>query len=215
MAARRLVLFDVCNTLYDVNTTFGFVRHVVGQGLRLPHRSSPLYWPQAVLYRLGIADLPRRRTLAALAGCERAALEAVARAYVTGPLAARAIPATQARLAEHRAAGDRVVLISNSLDVVAAAIAEQLGTEWRASRLGFAEGRCTGRLEADLTGRKLDVARALASEMDPAPERLVYTDNLSDRPLVDWADKAVVILPPRARRAAWAGVRAEFLETAP
>lgn len=215
MAARRLVLFDVCNTLYDANTTFGFVLQVAGQGLRLPRRSSPLYWAQAALYRFGIADLPRRRVLAALKGCERAALEAAARAYATGPLVARAIPATQARLAEHRAAGDRVVLLSNSVDVVIAAIAEHLGTEWRASRLGFAEGRCTGRLQQDLTGRKLDVARALAAEMDPVPERLVYTDNLSDRPLVDWADAAVVILPPRARRAAWSGVRAEFLETGP
>jgi phosphoserine phosphatase len=215
MAAPRLVLFDVCNTLYDANTTFGFVRQVVVQGLRLPRRSSALYWAQAVLHRLGIADLPRRRVLAALKGRERAALEAAARDYVTGPLAARAIPATQARLAAHRAAGDRVVLISNSLDVVVAAIAGHLGTEWRASRLGFAEGRCTGRLEHDLTGRKLGVARALAAETDPPPECLVYTDNLSDRPLVDWADKAVVILPPRARRAAWSGVRAEFLETAP
>jgi len=215
MAARRLVFFDVCNTLYDANTTVGFVRQVAGQGLRLPRRSSPLYWAQAALYRLGIADLPRRRVLAALEGCERSALKAAARDYVAGPLAARAIPATQTRLAEHRAAGDRVVLISNSLDVVVAAIAGHLGTEWRASRLGFAQDRFTGRLEVDLTGRKLDLARALAAEMDPAPECFVYTDNLSDRPLVDWADRAVVILPPRTCRAAWTGVRADFLETGP
>lgn len=214
----KLVLFDVCNTLYDANTTFEFVRYVRGDSRwfraldrTLAHRGSPLYWAQAVLYRLGGVDLPRRAMVACLGGMERDLLRQAARDYVAGPLAAAGIGETQARLRQHAQAGDRVVLVSTSLDVVVAAIADALGVEWRASRLAFRGATCAGRLETDLTGRKLETARELGAGQDPAPMLVVYTDNLSDRPLVEAADAAMVVIPPRGSRAAWGDVRAEYL----
>lgn len=218
MNGPKLVVFDVCNTLYDANTTFDFVRHTLSDrwwfralDLALLHRASPLYWAQAALYRLGGVDIPRWVMIACLSGFDRNDLRQAAHRYVSGPLATRQIAQTHVRLRQHAQTGDRIVLISNSLDAVVGAIAESLRVEWRASRLAYRGERCVGRLEADLTGRKLGIARELGAEYDPAPELVVYTDNLSDRPLVEAADAATVVIPPRGDRAGWQGVRAEYL----
>jgi hypothetical protein len=45
----------------------------------------------------------------------------------------------------------------------------------------------------------------------PAPDLVVYTDNLSDKALVEAASSAMVIIPPRGNRASWRGVEAEYL----
>jgi HAD superfamily phosphoserine phosphatase-like hydrolase len=216
--APKLVVFDVCNTLYDANTTFEFVRRIQSgkSWLRavdcaLSHRASPLFWAQAGLYRLGGVDVPRRVMIASLRGIGYEDLRRSARAYVAEELPSRAIAETHSRLQQHAQAGDRVVLVSNSLDVVVEAIAETLGVEWRASRLAYRDGRCAGYLDADSTGRKLDTVRELSDEHPPAPELVVYTDNLSDRALVEAADAAMVVIPARGSRAAWRGVIAEYL----
>ncbi len=214
----KLVVFDVCNTLYDANTTFEFARRVLADkpwlraiDLALSHRASPLFWAQAVLYRLGGIDVPRRMVIASLRGIEQGDLRRAARAYVAEDLPARAIAETQGRLRQHQRAGDRVVLVSNSLDVVIEAIAEALGVEWRATRLAYRDGRCAGRLADDLTGRKLDVVQMIRGKHEPVPELVVYTDNLSDKALVEAANSAMVIIPPRGNRASWRGVEAEYM----
>lgn len=214
----KLVVFDVCNTLYDANTTFEFAHRVLSDrpllraiDLALSHRASPLFWAQAVLYRLGGIDVPRRVVIAGLRGIEQRDLRRAARAYVAEDLPATAIAETQARLRQHQRAGDRVVLVSNSLDVVIEAIAEALGVEWRATRLEYRGGRCVGRLAEDLTGRKLEVVQMMRGKHEPAPELVVYTDNLSDRALVEAADSAMVIIPPRGNRASWRGIEAEYV----
>jgi len=217
-SAPTCVVFDVCNTLYDENTTFGFVRfYNAGRNWRrlvavlVSRRASPLYWLLGLIYRATGVDLPRRAVIASLTGEPEGKLRSAARDYVRSHLSARAIAETQARLARHRSAGDRIVLISNSLDPVVEAIADRLGVEWKASRLGIRDGRLTGGLAIDLTGRKLEVARTILAEHAPRPRLVVYTDNLSDLALVEAADEAVVIIPPGGDRAAWHGVRAEFL----
>jgi phosphoserine phosphatase len=216
-----LAIFDLCETLYAENTTLGFVRFLQarhgGRAGRLAlalafSRRSPVFYLFAALYRLGAPD-PFRWTLARLLrGRSRGELTAAARAYASERLPGLAIAQTQARLAEHRAAGDRVVLVSNSLDVVAEAAADRLGVDWRASRLGFRGARCTGRIEDDLSGRKAGVVAALIAGQSIRPVVHAYTDNLSDRDLVEMADRPTVIIPAGGSRARWRGVDAVFVE---
>lgn len=214
-----LAVFDLCDTLYAENTTLGFVRFLLGRQGRgaarlalaaMQDRRLPLFYGLAVLHRgLGL-DLWRPAAVRLLAGLTRAELEAAARAYAAQALPARANAETHARLMRHRAAGDRVAIVSNSLDLVVEAVAARLGVEWRASRLGFEAGRCTGRIAEDLTGRKAAVVAALAGEA--APVIHAYTDNLSDRDLVAAADRPTIVIPRGRTRARWGRIDAEFLE---
>lgn len=215
----RIAIFDVCGTLYRENTTRGFLTHF--------HRShatrsyartewmwtstfSPVFYFGAIAYRWLGRDLAREMLLRSLAGVPRARVEQAARDYVASVLPAKRIEPLHAKLRDHCEAGDRVVLVSNSIDVVIEQIAHALGVEWRASQIGFEGHTCTGRLRTDLTGRKsVELAR-----LDPDREStlLVYTDNRSDMDLVHEADFATIILPPNGNKSAWRTDRIEFLE---
>jgi phosphoserine phosphatase len=221
MTKPRLIVFDLCNTLYDENTTFGFVRffHARCGHIRTERwlatmlsRSSPIYYALAVVHRLFRFDLSRRLAIRTLEGHPEVALRAAASAYAAERLPGRANDPLHDALARHRAGGDRVVLVSNSLDIVVKPIADVLGVEWRASCLGFANGNCTGRIKTDLTGRKHAVVDALRLDAAAASSLWVYTDNLSDRALVACADRATVVIPRGSSRTRWGKVDAEFLE---
>lgn len=130
--------------------------------------------------------------------------------YVRQLLPDRANAALHDRLAAHRAAADRVVLVSSSLEPVVNSIADLLETEYRASTLEFAGDICTGRLLDDLTGNKAAVVQELLAH---EPTRLkVYTDNRSDRGLVAMADEATIVIPRGADDKQWAGAQCEYLK---
>lgn len=216
----RIAIFDVCDTLYRENTTRGFLRwfheaqasHAYDRTERLwTSYSSPAFYLGAAAYHWLGRDLARQMLLLTLKGAHRCHLEEAAHNYVASILPSKCIAPMQAKLREHRDAGDRVVLVSNSLDLVISRIAENLGVDWHASRLGFVGDICTGRLERDLTGRKASELRRI----DPHRKAtlFVYTDNRTDLDLIRQADFATVILPPGSKRSYWEGHEVEFLET--
>jgi HAD superfamily phosphoserine phosphatase-like hydrolase len=216
-----LAVFDLCETLYAENTTLGFVRFFHARyGRRsgtvlidmLCSRRRPVFYFLAALHRFLSLDLHRWALVRSLKGYERTQLTEVAQAYAAEMLPRTAISETQNRLDEHRAAGDRVVIVSNSLDVVVEAVAEQFGVEWYASRLGYRDDRCNGRIEHDLTGRKASLVASLVENQPVAPVIHAYTDNLSDRDLVEAADRPTIIIPTGRTRARWGGIDAVFIE---
>lgn len=218
-AARPIAIFDVCGTLYRENTTRGFLEHyhrsrgssryARREWLWTSH-ASPLFYLGAAAYRWLGRDVARQMLLRSLLGASRSELKQAARDYVASVLPARRIEFLHQKLRRHREAGDRVVLVSNSIDVVIEQIALELGTEWQASRLAFDGDRCTGRLELDLTGCKsLQLTRL---DPDRQSALLVYTDNQSDADLVREADFATIILPANGNRAAWRTDRIEFVD---
>jgi HAD superfamily phosphoserine phosphatase-like hydrolase len=216
-----LVIFDLCETLYAENTTLGFVRFFQGRhGSRYSRalietvysRRSPVFYLLAAIHRFGYLDLFRWATARSLKGCDRAKLAEAARAYATEVLPRKAISVTQNRMAEHRAAGDRVVIVSNSLDVVVEAVAGIIGIEGYSSRLGYQGDHCNGRIEHDLTGRKAAVVAKLVQDQPASPVIHAYTDNLSDRDLVLAADRPTIIIPAGRTRTGWGDIDAVFIE---
>jgi HAD superfamily phosphoserine phosphatase-like hydrolase len=218
----ELVLFDVCDTLYAENTTAGFLRHFHecggnrAYGVRqwmAASRLSPFFYVGAAAHRWLHYDLARTWLIRSLKGMKRDVLQEAGRTYVRDVLPLRLNPVVHERLEEHRRNGDRILLVSSSLDIVIAPVAELLGVEWRSSELEFRDGRCTGRLGLDLTGRKQKVAEDLVRQGEARGRLRVYTDNLSDLTLLKRADAPVVIIPAgRGKRAGWGGVDAEFIE---
>jgi len=213
----RLVIFDVCDTLYDANTTIGFIGFYqalhsngsIGKAIyRWLDRSSPFFYAGAAAHRLIGWDVARQRIIAALASEPQSRLTEAATLYVRDVLPVSANQPIHYRLRAHQAAGDRIILLSSSIDVVVSQIAAVLNTEYRASVLEFDGELCTGRLSADLTGKKADHMRELAN---PDTETWVYTDNRSDKELVSNASRATIVLPRGGRQDRWAGDRCEYI----
>lgn len=217
MVTPNLVIFDICDTLYDVNTTVGFIQHYhlrhplkgIGRTLRRwTSKSSPSFYLGAIAHRLFGMDIARRRIIAALAGEPRASLVEAARDYARNILPSHENRPLHDRLEAHLTADDRVVLLSNSIDLVVAEIASNLGVEWCASKLGFDGDRCTGKLAEDLTGRKASTIRNL---IERAGRIFVYTDNQSDRDLIAIADFATIVIPRGRADIPWGGSGCDYV----
>ena len=133
----------------------------------------------------------------------RVDLETAAHAYVSQVLTSRRNIAVHERLQRHLQDGHSVLLLSNSLDIVVAAIANHLGVPYKASRLAFEGDHCLGSTTYDLSGRKHDIVRELAGRQKIRPFLYVYSDNKSNSALLSAADEAFIVVPRGRAPGAW------------
>ncbi|MFW5968591.1 MAG: HAD family hydrolase [Persicimonas sp.] len=216
----RLLVCDVCDTLYRSNTTADFVRYVVerrGSVWRraayaaVMRRWSPVFLGSAVLYKAARVDVGRRLLIGLLRGFEREELEELGASFVDEVLGARRVEETHRRVEEALERGDRVLLASASVDAVVDAVAEKLGVEAVSSQLDYDDdGRCTGRLAFYAKGRKLAPVR---ERLEDGMQLTVMTDNVSDRGLLEAAHEPIVVLRRPEHRSRWEGLEAEFIST--
>jgi len=213
----KLVIFDLCDTLYDVNTTVGFVDYYqsVQHDQRIARilrrwlsKTSLWFYLGAVAQRFLGWDLARQRIVAALASESRATLTKAAADYACNVLPSRANQPLHDQLRTHLAAGDHVMILSSSLDLVVAEVASVLGVDFRASKLGFDGDRCTGQLEQDLTGRKASEVRDL---VETSSYICVYTDNRSDRDLIAIANQATIVIAQGDPDDRWGGSGCDYI----
>lgn len=201
-SAERLVLaVDVCGTLYDANTTTEFCLYhhrQVGNRKRdfllraISRRGSAAWLALAVLDRALRLDLHRWLTIRSLRGERRASLERSAIGYID-TLPERSVRPVDELLTRLRREKPETVLVSNGLDIVIGEIAGRRGLPWLASELAFRDGRCQGRLEVDLAGRK---RKALEQWLGCPLEMVdleVVTDNRSDADIIAAAARAHIV----------------------
>lgn len=138
-----------------------------------------------------------------LAGRDAAAVRAAGADYAMFLVSrGRLRPDTLARLRDHRSAGDRVVLVSASLDVYLKPLGERLGVDGvLCSTLEEgADGRLTGRLFGANCRGPEKVARLhtwFDAEGIPSPRLVAYGDSTGDRELLARADVGILVRPRR------------------
>lgn len=186
MNKASIILSDICWTLYYSNTTFDFLDYTIQDpryiSLRKRYRQ-PLYRKLNILwYRLTGIDLHRRKAVGFLKGRTKKELLEQAEHFYQEYL----IPRQTEEV--HKAIGNSpIVLVSGTLDIIAQAIAHHIKvSEIHASRLLFDEkGICKGELD-DFLLCKSDV-------LQQYHHFTIFTDNLTDLPLVRAADKAFIV----------------------
>jgi len=198
--SQALIICDICDTLYTVNTTTDFLRHVSAD-LGIPHRlfttlitnrRSPLPYALAIAGRALKVDLGRNLLLHLLKGIPRDRLKNLADSWVKNELPQYAQPKTHHLLQKSRSEGHKIILASASIDVIVEAIAQSLDVEFVSSVLETnASGILTGRLSLDAKGKK---EHLLADVIEEAEHLTVITDNESDLKLLRRADRRVIIL---------------------
>lgn len=138
-----------------------------------------------------------------LAGLALATVEAEARRLARG-LAERARPGVRQRLREHAARGDRTVLLTGALDLVAEPLGEALGfDEVCATRCVAADGVFTARppLRHPFRDAKLALARELADRCGTTLDRCwAYGDSRHDMTLLSAIGHPVAVHPDRVLR---------------
>jgi phosphatidylglycerophosphatase C len=179
----RIAVFDLDGTLTRRDTLWPYLRGWVGRHPR------PGFWPR-VLAAVSRYPLDRDRGCLksrliriAMAGAPAEDVRAWTAAYVAELGSAEICPGAVAAVARHRAAGDRLILLSASVDLYVPEIGR---------RFGFDETICT---EVAWRDGRLD--GALASPNRRAEEKLRCVQGIRTR-------------FPGARLAAYANARSDF-----
>ncbi|MCS7074529.1 MAG: haloacid dehalogenase-like hydrolase [Bacteroidia bacterium] len=214
----RLFISDVCNTLFDSNTSMDFVHYVAAQRGEeylskyewIHQRISPLYWVHAVAHQLTGAEWGRDWSLKLLKGLKQTELSDLARDFTQNYLFRKKVfHKTHRKLIEAIQIGEIVVLASAGIRPVISAIADEFGIQFVCSELEYDEQEiCTGKLARDLTGQKL---AALAPWLHEKPHITVMSDNFSDKPLFDKAHRKIVVINKPKDLARWQKMPAEYL----
>ncbi len=212
-------LVDVCGTLVRDDTTLGLLRHHLRKqpGLRsalfglLTGRRGPVRMTLALLEWLSGRHILKHWVVRLLAGTPVEHLEDSAREYAAWLLQDRRLPAVWEVLSQRRDE-DCIVLASASLEPVVRQLALRMGVRHVASALEVRDGVLTGRYARDITGAKEQaVGQKYVGLLRSAPQRVI-SDNLSDRPLLERATEAYVVLHRPSHRQRWAGMQAVFIE---
>lgn len=216
MPDKTLIVCDVCDTLYDSNTTFDFIRFYADRKggparvwLRLiSSRYSPLFYFLIFTGKIFGIDLVRILALQLLSGLNRESLSDLAFDFHDIFLQKRKNEKVFSLLERLKKDGD-VRLLSSSIDPVIRAIAQRNGFSFQSSTLRYQNGISTGKLQEDLTGIK---HTQLADWQNGYTRLTVVTDNRSDYDLVKMADERYVVLPPASQEKFWQPLHPNFIK---
>ncbi|WP_270933901.1 HAD family hydrolase [Falsiroseomonas oryzae] len=205
----RVAVFDLDGTLTRRDLYLAFLAEALRRlGPARPLRLAGLPWLTArhLLRGIGNDRLKAAYLDAVLGGRSREAVTQLADRFAARAVEREIKPAALNAVAQHRRAGDMLLLASASLDVYVRPIAAALGFDAAvATRVAWtAEGRIAGTLDGpNLRGpAKLDaVQAALAMRAEAGAARFVaYSDHESDAALLAAAEEAVAVDPTRAMR---------------
>src|SRR5690606_41872646 len=142
----ELALVDFDHTVTTCDTYGRFLRHVA-----TPEQLASSRWsvgPWVAGYRLGLVSasaLRVRVTRKVFNGRDAAEIAAIGADYARDVLPRVVRPEMLGRIAEHRARGHEVVIVSGSLDVYLEPWCRGHGLDWICNRLESEAGRLTGR----------------------------------------------------------------------
>lgn len=210
---QKLVLCDVCDTLYRSNTTFDFIRYFVGRKKSslliwfylLTSRKSPLFFFLLFIGKVSRRDWIRMLALKFLKGASIEELDSLATSFYTDFLIGRS------NVEVFKLLSQDAILVSSSIDPVVAAIAKANSLKFESSRLEWHRGIATGNLATDITGHKHEIVRRFFS-LGNFNRLQVITDNRSDWELVKLANERFVIIEGESEKKFWRDLNPTFIK---
>ncbi len=183
---KPIVIFDLCGTLYDSNTTFDFIRFL-----------RPLYaliifsLPLRILAKcLSIAsniDLIRTLAIYGYKGFSQDQLLQQAERFITDVLENKKILEADELLLQYCQDNSvTVYLASASIDPIVQLVARQYAVSYISSQLEYINGKSSGKLSVDLLGDK-------KKYLETTHYQLVVTDNKSDIDLILASEKSYIV----------------------
>lgn len=190
-------IFDLDRTLTSQPT---WTRFLVFANLARPGfwARFPLLAAHGIAHKLGLKsrDSVKVHALRTLRWADAATLDALADTFAARELESGLRLRAREVIEAHRKAGDRIVLATAAADFIADRIATGLGFDQVISTR-VARGEA-GRTAPALIGANCYGEEKLArveAELEGGRPVTVYTDHVSDLPLMNWADTAVAVNP--------------------
>lgn len=196
MSKDKIILIDICGTLFRSNTTFDFLHWLFCDDKNYLRFECIRKWRiigflnHHIFQFFGI-DIMRNVALRFLRGYTYEYLYKEADRFCYSYLDKRRNEQVFNLLEEWRNRGGKLVLVSATIDCVAHAVSAYCGIPlFLSTELGYNNQLCTGRIKKDLLAKKYQNIHFClgSSHFD-----MVLTDNYSDLDLINKADKAVLI----------------------
>ncbi len=204
-----IAFFDLDKTLISRNSATLWIRQEFVAGRVTPWQALQAFG-YIVRYSLGAAamDEPIRRSITGIAGWPEVEMRARVEAFYEAVVKPILRPGAAAVIESHRAAGERLVLLTSSSDYVSARVANDLRfDDYLCNRFEVdADGRYTGRAVEPLCfgAGKVALAERLAGTIGVRlTDCAFYTDSISDLPMLEAVGRPVAVHPdPRLKRLA-------------
>lgn len=197
--ANGTAVFDICDTLFDSNTTFDFLKFYLKDNqsfMRFTRirKSMPIWILNAFCFKFFHQDLIRKKAVKYLRGHSKSQLKTAAAVFYDQYLVTKQRSEIIQLFQEFKSRGTRIFLVSATLDFLADIISEKIGADgaW-GTELAYQDGQCTGLILKDLLGNK---DRLLEGAGLTIKELTVVTDNITDYRLVKKAKHAYVVAKP-------------------
>lgn len=191
----KILVIDICGTLYKSNTTFDFIAFIFRNKfrnklicfLRKKRIISKLNYAIFLLFGL---DILRIELIKVLKGYTKNDLNSMVRMFYDGYLSDHKNIDCFKVIDHYRDKGYRLILVSATLDIIAKEISRREKiSDYVASELLFHNDICTGKLRQDLLGKKIEKTLELTngSSFD------VITDNYSDGDIISAANHVYLV----------------------
>ncbi|MEL7128742.1 MAG: HAD-IB family hydrolase [Pseudomonadota bacterium] len=199
-----IAIFDLDKTITRQGTWSRFVRHATGARF---WPGLPVVAAQAIAYKAGLASrgsVKERAISVYLAGQAKSELEALAEAFIAKEVAQGLRKQTQSVIAEHKSAGDTLIIASAAVDLICAPMSRALGFEdIICTKLSWDRN---DRLQPELDGEncygeeKLRRVEAFFGPNGPTGPVTFYSDHHTDLPCLTWAKRGVAVNPSKKLR---------------
>ncbi|MGK0674402.1 MAG: HAD family hydrolase [Halothiobacillaceae bacterium] len=210
----NLAIFDLDNTLLAGDSDYLWGRFLCNMGIVDAAQYEAANQRFYEDYKQGRLDIDAflRFSLAPLAAHPLEQLEVWHRQFMGEMIEPIILPRALALLEEHRARGDRLLIITATNAFVTEPIARRLGVEdilaTRPERVG---DRYTGRYVGTPTfqrGKVKALEEWLSAQPEPLERSWFYSDSRNDLPLLEWVDHPVAVdadevLSAEAARRGW------------
>lgn len=184
----KVIVFDVCWTLFRSNTTSDFVLFYLKKNnffKYLVFRFFAFRVISKILSLIGVKDF-RERLIRQLEGCSFDDLKKIADSFYLEFLVNKKNNLVFDEFLRLKHDGQTIYLASASLDIVVSSIARFNNVGYVSSKLKYVNNICEGLLDIDATGGKHDLLREATGRLF---YDAIYSDNKEDLQMQEYFEK--------------------------
>lgn len=194
ISAKKIVIVDICGTMFDSNTTYDFMDFAI--------QSVKYRWFRAIsktilfkainkIFVLTGHDFTRYIMLQFIRGKSKSELGQLMENYYRSFLSERKIKSVWEELSRLRHQGYTLILASATLDFIAEYIASVNNIDFVFStKLNYSSEIFCGTIKNNLYGKK---DKIILSFCDPAAVKMVITNDMSDIKLISISESALIV----------------------
>ena len=192
----QIAVFDVCDTIYKVNTTFSFLDHFFANNRKyIFFRNVTKFFPAKAFnyffYKLFKKDIMRYYGTLFLKGIDVEEVQKYSHKFVYTNLVKEIKESILVILEHYKNQGYKIVLMSGSYTFVIEEVAKYFNADYFfASELNIVNKFYTGKYDKDILFSKYEL---LKKEFNQIDKLIVVSNNKTDLELMQFADKSFAV----------------------